>query len=209
MDCPQQQDDLADNFMNTQKGNKDGNTYTFRVNASDHNNETGEYITHIYAIDKGGNQTQLVLNTVTVADQKITLVSGSAYDRDGNLVKNVKQSTTVQSLLSQFKNESLEVRDKDGNVIRGTTDVGTGATINLYNGSTVVDSVTVVVLGDVDGNGIVDTTDYVRVKAAFLDTITMNEAERSAADVDQNGSIEKSDYMSIKSYFLRDFDLYG
>ena len=35
------QDDLADDFMNTQKGTQNGNTYTFRVNASDHNHEGG------------------------------------------------------------------------------------------------------------------------------------------------------------------------
>ncbi|MCM1186909.1 MAG: RICIN domain-containing protein [Lachnoclostridium sp.] len=32
-----------------------GNTYSYRVNISDHNNETGSYITHIYAYDAAGN----------------------------------------------------------------------------------------------------------------------------------------------------------
>lgn len=34
---------------------KDGNTYAFRVNISDHNNEHGVYITDIYAYDAAGN----------------------------------------------------------------------------------------------------------------------------------------------------------
>ena len=68
------QDDLAADFLNTQKGTKNGNTYTFRVNASDHNNEGGKYVTHIYAVDKGGNTAKLVVDLVTVEDQVQTVV---------------------------------------------------------------------------------------------------------------------------------------
>lgn len=201
------QDDLAENFMNTQLGTKSGDTYTFRVNASDHNNEIGEYVTHIYAFDKGGNRVQLVLNTVTVEEQKITLVSGSAYEREDNLVKNVKPSTTVQSLLSHFENESLEVLDMSGNKITGTAVVGTGTTINLYAGSELVDSVTVVILGDLDGNGIVDTTDYARARATVYGKYTLNDAQRSAADVDGSGTINATDCTRIKGYFLRSAEI--
>jgi hypothetical protein len=61
-----EQDDLAANFMNTQMGTTDGDTYTFRVNASAHNNEGGAYVTHIYATDCAGNQVSLALNAVQV-----------------------------------------------------------------------------------------------------------------------------------------------
>lgn len=37
-------------------GTRNGNEYTYRVNISDHNNEEGTYITHIYAFDKFGNR---------------------------------------------------------------------------------------------------------------------------------------------------------
>ena len=40
------QDDLPSKFP---EGTKNGNTYTYRVNTSEHNNEEGNYITHIYA----------------------------------------------------------------------------------------------------------------------------------------------------------------
>jgi hypothetical protein len=118
-------------------------------------------------------------------------------------------ATTVQSLLRQFENQNLKVRDKDGNTLTGSAVVGTGATISLYNGSTLVDSVTVVILGDVDGNGRVDSTDYMRIKAAFLGTFALNDAERSAADVDGNGRIDSTDYMRIKGHFLGEFNLYN
>jgi hypothetical protein len=73
------QDDLAADFMNTQKGTQNGNTYTFRVEASDHNHESGQYVTHIYAVDKGGNQTKLVLDVVEVKDPVNVTVSAKSF----------------------------------------------------------------------------------------------------------------------------------
>ena len=71
-----------------------------------------------------------------------------------------------------------------------------------------VDSVTVILKGDVDGNGGVDATDYSRLKAVLLGTFTFNEVEKLAADVEQNGIIDTTDYMRIKAHFLGEFDLY-
>lgn len=68
------QDDLPADFMNTQQGTKNGSTYTFRVKASDHNNETGKYVTHIYAVDKGGNTVRVVVDLVAVEDPVQTVV---------------------------------------------------------------------------------------------------------------------------------------
>ncbi len=54
------QDDLVQDWGNDPKvaGTKNGDTYTFYVNISDHNNETGIYKTHIYAWDKQGNSSK-------------------------------------------------------------------------------------------------------------------------------------------------------
>jgi hypothetical protein len=210
------QDDLADNFMNTQKGTKDGNTYTFVVKASDHNNETGFYTTHIYAKDCAGNTISLPLDPVEVKDpssveptlEEITLVSSSIYTIGDLMVNGVTESTSVDSLLKQFQNKTLEVVDGKGMVISGSAIVGTGAQINLYENDKIIDSVSVVVLGDVDGNGIVDTTDIVRVKAAFLGSFMLDDAESNAADVDGNGIIDTTDYMRVMSHFLGSYDLY-
>jgi propanediol utilization protein len=124
------------------------------------------------------------------------------------MVNGVTESTSVDSLLKQFQNKTLEVVDGKGIVISGSAIVGTGAQINLYEKDKIIDSVSVVVLGDVDGNGIVDTTDIVRVKAAFLGSFMLDDAESNAADVDGNGIIDTTDYMRVMSHFLGSYDLY-
>jgi hypothetical protein len=218
------QDDLADYFMTTQVGTRTGDIFTFHVKSSDHNNEAGYYATHIYAIDCAGNIVGLALDPVEVKDYpkdepetppvvepnlgQITLTTSSTYAIDDKMVNYVTENTTVNNLLKQFENEVLEVVDGKGTVISGSSLVGTGAKINLYENGKLLDSVTVVILGDTDGNGIIDTTDIVRVKAAFLGTFNLNAAEYIAADVDKNGIIDTTDYMRVKSHFLDSYDLY-
>jgi GH25 family lysozyme M1 (1,4-beta-N-acetylmuramidase) len=206
------QDDLAADFMNTQLGTKDGDTYSFRVNASDHNNEIGYYVTHIYAIDNGGNRTTFMLEPVEVKNpeaEKITLISSTTYEINNGLLLNTQANTTVETLLSQFENVDLKVLDSDGNEITNKTLIGTGATINLFSGDTLVDSVAVIISGDVDGNGRVNATDYARIKSAFLGTFSFNTMENIAADVDGNGVIDTTDYLRIKAHFLEMYNLYA
>ena len=64
------QDDLLSNWEVSSKasGTRNGNTFTFRVKTSDHNNESGVYHTHIYAYDNSyrGNCAGAVTLTATV-----------------------------------------------------------------------------------------------------------------------------------------------
>ena len=200
------QDDLAEDFLNTQQGKKNGDTYTFDVLTSKHNNELGIYHTHIYATDCAGNQVNIELQIVVGA--KIELLGTSSYTLDNGFVIGVRDQVTVGSLLANFDNTGLEAVDAQGNALMDSDFVGTGTKISLLYGNDVLDTVTVVVRGDLDGNGIVDTTDYMRVKSALRGTFEIDEAQRKAADADQNDKINATDHVRIKSYFLGTFDLF-
>ncbi len=203
------QDDLAEQFMTTQLGTKNGNIYTFHVKASDHNNEKGAYSTHIYAKDCAGNTVQYVLDSIDVKDQVITLKSSSAYTIDEGYLHRVREGTSVAEVLAQFDNIGLEIIDRNGNVISDTSFVGTGATIKLNQNGAVTDSVAVIVLGDVDGNGVVDTTDYLRVKSASLGSYILSEIEQYGADIDADHVVDSEDYTYIREYFLGVYDFYN
>lgn len=51
------QDDLPNSWNTNPKarGTRNGDTWTFHVDIAEHNNEHGEYLTHIYAFDAAGN----------------------------------------------------------------------------------------------------------------------------------------------------------
>ena len=62
------QDDLEPQWGTSTRsaGSKNGNTYTFQVKRSDHNNEYGTYVTHIYAWDSTGNISSVAVPYVQV-----------------------------------------------------------------------------------------------------------------------------------------------
>ena len=55
------QDDIVE-----EDGVASGDTYTYRVNRSDHNNEYGNYITHIYAYDYSGNYVGIPIGAINM-----------------------------------------------------------------------------------------------------------------------------------------------
>ncbi len=198
-------DDIPANYMNTQKGTKNGSYFTFRVKTSDHNNAVGEYTTKIYAVDLGGNTVDVDAGTVVVKgtpSDSFVLYSFSQYSLSDKFVKNVSHSTTVNSFINQFDNDELKVLNSSNVQITGKTIVGTGAVINLCNGDEIKDSLTVVIEGDVNGDGCIDSTDCMRLKASLLDLIEFTECQFAAADSDESGSLNATDYIRIKYKLL-------
>ncbi len=60
--------------------------------------------------------------------------------------------------------------------------------------------------GDIDGNGVLDAKDYMKLKRHVLSTYTLTEDEASRADVDNSGKIDARDYMMVKRAFLGTYE---
>lgn len=56
--------------------------------------------------------------------------------------------------------------------------------------------------GDVNGNGELDTLDYMVLKRSILGTYTLSADEASRADVTLDGEITSLDYMTLKRVIL-------
>jgi hypothetical protein len=136
---------------------------------------------------------------------EIVLKDGSYLVKENGYILGMKEKTTVSQLLSMLENTSAVVRNAHGEVLDSSAFCGTGCTLSVEGG----ESVTLCLLGDVDGSGIVDSTDYMRLKNAFMGAITLEGVNQMAADVLPDGKIDATDYLRIKSYFLGVFDLYA
>jgi len=151
--------------------------------------------------------------TVLEKPQKLELTDESTYtigEEDGYL-RNVVAETTLSSLLGNFLNpETIKVFDAKGNEITDSAAfIGTGATVSLMDGDEAVDSVTVVVLGDVDGNGIIGTRDYQRVRAYYSGTYELTGVTLEAAKVSGRDQIGTLDYQRIRRHFNGTYNIYA
>lgn len=66
---------------------------------------------------------------------------------------------------------------------------------------------TVVKLGDVNGDGEIKATDYMRIKNYIMDTSKLTSAQMVAADVNRDGKVKATDYMKIKNYIMGTSDI--
>lgn len=96
------------------------------------------------------------------------------------LLKGMRDKTTVNALMSEFDG-TVTFLDKQGNTLTGNNYVGTGCTVTNGN-----NSVTVFLLGDANGDGVVDSLDY------------------TGGDTP-----DSLDYLRIKKYCINTYDLYS
>ncbi len=178
-----------------------------------------------YQVDDGGFRTgnPSITNvtgahTVTMKYKKIDyLIYSKLQTGTNNPVYNIDRTTTShytnqiaigttasQLLTNLYANtsDSLRVVKSDGiTSVAGTTVVGTGMKVQNIVGGNVVDSITLVLYGDVTGDGKVNLSDLniVSNHAVGVATIT-NPDFLEAADVNHDGSIGIADVNIISNH---------
>ncbi len=182
--------------LSTAKPTRDG--YTFLGWAADKTATTATYTAGAsYTADAA-----VTLYAVWEKDEtELVIKESSSYEKSDKFLVNVKDKTSVADIISQFDNQKVAIYDAEGNEIADSVVGATGYTVNLVVNGVAVDSLVVVIKGDVDGNGEVTSTDYIRVKGGFLGLYEFEGAYFSAADVDGNGEITSTDYIKIKAHF--------
>ncbi len=121
-------------------------------------------------------------------------ISGDGFKTsNGNLI--CEPNVTVANI--KAKVSSAKVKNASGKEVT-SGNVGTGYTVS-YNGTTY----TVVKLGDVTGNGIVDSADLLAVQKHLLEKqIITGNSKLKAADATRNGKIDSADLLLIQKDLL-------
>ena len=129
---------------------------------------------------------------VTIALKKL---SSGKYEITGdNKIKDIPPNTTLDELKKNLTGgENTTIKDKDGNTI-SSGNVGTGATVTTSSG----DVYTVIVKGDVNGDGKFTTTDISKLKLHLIDLEVLQEPYKTAADVSKDGLISSTDLAKFK-----------
>ena len=104
----------------------------------------------------------------------------------------------AKDLANELKITNYEIT-KDGNKKADTDIIGTGyKLVDKTNNKEYI----IIVLGDVNGDGQVKATDYMKIKNYIMGTSSLTEIEKKAADVTKDGEIKATDYMKIKNHIM-------
>ena len=120
-----------------------------------------------------------------------TKLESSQNPVSNSLVGSVNAGTTVKSLVSSFAHSQyIRVYDAEGNPVENTAQAAaTGMELRLMDGPVIKDRATVVVRGDLDGDGKATGADVDLLLEALVGDRELSAAQQAAADADGNGAL--------------------
>lgn len=131
--------------------------------------------------------------TITVDIQNYT-VEGSGNDK---YIKGISLKTDVSDLdLGVSSSYTVNVYESNGTTLKSSGNVGTGNVIKIYNGNEFVDSYTVSIKGDVNGDGDFKVGDIVRLYNYLFDGFPA-ECYEDAADYNNDGQNMVGDIVTM------------
>lgn len=172
----------------------------------------GEFTFSVIAtvLESEASEPKPITLNVSESARRLELSDGSKYTLTEEYIKGVIEKTSVSSLLENFKNkEFIKVFDSKGEeVTTETAVVGTGYTVSIMNGDTKYQTLTVVVLGDVSGNGRIDAVDYQRLRLNLFGNYELEGAYLEAAKVSGKDKPTSVDYQRLRLHLFGNFNIY-
>lgn len=127
-----------------------------------------------------------------------TIMNNSGVKYNDNYMFGIRENTDSSSFVANVKKisnlNSVSIKDKDGNAKTGNFKTGDLVTIS---NSKDTKKYTVVIYGDINGNGVIDKDDCLEILRNLKGYANLKGSFKEAADTDHNGIIDKDDCLEI------------
>jgi hypothetical protein len=124
------------------------------------------------------------------------------YEENDIYLDKVEPNTTLDNFISNCEtNGTIEVINEEGKKLENEDLVGTNMTMKVTRFDEEI-TLTLVVMGDADGNGKVTATDLSTVNQALLRKIELTGASFKAMDLDDNNRMSATDLSTINNTVL-------
>lgn len=150
---------------------------------------------------------ECVINVASNPSETLCLAYSSSLtlDKENALLRGLTNSVwTVSALKTEFMNEEEDVQivDINGNALADDALVGTGSVIRFVNGDKVLDEVSIVVTGDMNGDGYVNNRDAAMITRYLVDKETADFCQMVAIDVNGDGFVNNRDASMVSRYLV-------
>lgn len=130
------------------------------------------------------------------SDEKEMLAKLGAGVSAGCL-QNIAVGTTIGTIKTKLNGYTVTINASDNDIIKTAQEIIISDSKKTYK-------YTIVVKGDIDGDGKLGATDYVKIKNYIMEKSgsELNTHQSLAADVDGDGNIKATDYVRIKNSIM-------
>lgn len=133
----------------------------------------------------------------------VTLKPQSKLKVEDGYLAGIQAEVTVAQLQNEFEG-TLVVLDQNGKTLSANDYVGTGCQINIGN-----QLVTIYILGDVYGDGMIDVMDCLLIKRIIIGTSIPTAVQLKAVCISGDPEPSALDYLLVKKHFLGTYNLYN
>lgn len=149
-------------------------------------------------------QTPTKGSIVVTLTETIDEITSDVYPIDENRqICNIQPGATLESIQKDLIGQNIKVFDSKGNPVKSTAPLGTGYVLTLgeFDDET---SLTVVVSGDINGDAVVNTVDFLMMKQAILNIRSLKGAYQKAATFasHSNNVPTSRDLILLKQFLL-------
>ena len=135
------------------------------------------------------------------SDMSIVLKDNSSYVIYDNFICGISPSSNTVSAVKEQINAPNVKLFKDNEELNNTDNVSTGTVVKMYDdNNNEIDSLTVVVVGDINGDGEATLTDSSKILNYLIKKEDFGEIELLAADVNADGEVNNIDASMIMRY---------
>lgn len=125
----------------------------------------------------------------------------AGYKISGNYIKGIEVRTLASKIKEQITEVEVSILNPDGTVLSDTAVIKTGDTIRLTDDTNEY-SKTIVITGDVNGDGDISAADYIFIKNHIMDVSKLTQPQQEAADMNENIQVDAGDYIAIKNHIM-------
>ena len=185
----------ASGSVNVNEGNN-----AIKVSVTAQNDSVKTYTVNVHR-EKSNTNTNT--NTGTNTDL-YSVVTKSGYKINSNYVSGISIGTKASSVINSIKkndaNATVVVKNSSGKTIESDF-IGTGSTVEITDGDKKT-TLTVVIYGDVSGDGKINALDLLKVQKHILGINKLSNSYLSSADPSADGKVNALDLLKIQKHIL-------
>ena len=156
----------------------------------------------VVALSNGATAKCIVTVTANSQEQVSLAPSfGLNYDSFGH-IRGAKNGSTVASVTPGFISTGMTFASVDGTVLTDESLIGTGTVVKIMDGNKVLDEKIFVIVGDMNGDGLVNNRDVVFISRYLVGKETPTNPQICAMDVNGDGYVNNRDAAMLSRYLV-------